>query len=287
MSSTSAIMEFTFVLFLFLSTFAQQFATEQTTSPEYCIDEMANADFYQCIYSNTATCADCKDEDIYINNINFTTCADLTDHVCSFFNCCFACETKTEKFFECSICPDYTNSIATLQPCAFDCSAFPYGNNQNGAAEPCEVEWESWIVCTSKDYKSCLDCLDYDNQVFSTVDNCAEEQQEFCYYFDCCPSCQSEYTAAYQCAIETGNSTSSLSCNGVDIYTPSGGFKNGKGAKSGIEIKNGAANYVTLLLFLLSILFQKYICIYSHYVKNQEQPTEHIWFINGGKVKTN
>ena len=281
-------MELTIDLFLFLSPFAQLFTAAQTTLTEYCTDGMADADFYQCNYSNTATCTDCEDEDIYINNINFTTRADLTDHVCPFFLCWFACETKTGKFFECSIYPDYTNSITTLQSCDIDCSAFPYGNNQNGAAEPCEVEWESWVVCTSNDYKSSLDCfVDDDHCMPNDSDKCADEQQSFCFYFDCCPSCQFEWTAAYHCDIDlestssTINSTCPLNCNGDNIITASGGISNGNGTSGGItnggtssgnttsgngtnsgsQIKNGATKYVTFYLFLLSILSLK---VYWH-----------------------
>ena len=260
MSLTSAIMKFTVVLFLFLSPFAQQFAAAQTTIPNYCTDFSANADFYQCIFSNGATCNNCDDEYNYFKNINNAPCANLTAHVCPFFRCCSACEKKAERYSECSIFPGYATAIPQLQSCNFDCSAFPYGDNNNGVAEPCDAEVERWFVCTSKDYKSCLDCFTNDDQIsFDDSDQCAVEQQDFCYYFDCCPSCQSEYTAAYQCEIEAGISTidsnCSLSCNGVDIYTPNGGFKNGKGANSGTQIKSGATKYTAILSFLVLIPF--------------------------------
>ena len=259
MSSTSAIMEFTIVLFLVLSPVAQQFAAAQSTLPEYCTDGTAKVDFYQCIYSNLKTCNNCDYVYSYFNNINTNICANLTAYVCPFFRCCSACEKKAERYSECSIVPYYNTTIPELQSCDFDCSAFPYGDNQNGVAEPCYAEYGNFELCISNDYKPCLDCFPNDDQVpFNNSDKCAEEQQYFCFFFNCCPSCQSEYTAAYQCEIEAGtstiNSTCSLSCNGVDIYTPSGGFKNEKGAKSGTGIKNVATKYVILLLFLFSIL---------------------------------
>ena len=122
MSSTIA--EFTIVLLLILTLFVQHFAAAQTTLPDYCTDNTATADFVQCVYSNTETCGDCYDADIYENNINFTSCAGLTDHVCPFFRCCSACATKTERFFECNIFPDYKNTLLDLQSCAFDCSVW-------------------------------------------------------------------------------------------------------------------------------------------------------------------
>ena len=114
-------------------------------------------------------------------------------------------------------------------------------------------------------------------------DKCADEQQSFCFYFDCCPSCQFEWTAAYHCDIDlestssTINSTCPLNCNGDNIITASGGISNGNGTSGGItnggtssgnttsgngtnsgsQIKNGATKYVTFYLFLLSILSLK------------------------------
>ena len=148
------------------------------------------------IINNTATYTTCKDEYNCFDNIKAAPCANLTAHVCPFFCCCSSCEKKAEHYSECKIFPYYNTAIPQLQSCAFDCSAFPYGDNQNVVAEPCDAAYESCVVCTSKDYKSCLDCFDYDDQVFSTGDNCTEEQQEFCLFFDGCPSCQSEWTAA-------------------------------------------------------------------------------------------
>ena len=244
-SSLSEIMKVITLLFLCLSLFAHQFVAAQTSLPDYCTNGMAAANFYQCIYSNTETCGDCENEDIYENNINFTTCASLTDHVCPFFRCCSACAPTTERFFECYIYPDYTDAVPDLQSCDIDCSAFPYGNNSTDDAEPCVAEYDSWIVCTSKEYESCFDCFASDDQLsWTSGDSCADEIQYFCFYNECCPSCQSEWSASYQCDIAEESASSStnrtcpLSCNGVNISISSGGFTDGNGTIGGTTSGN-------------------------------------------------
>ena len=252
-SSLSEIMKVITLLFLCLSLFAHTFVAAQTTLPDYCTDRTAFANFYQGIYLNTETCGDCENEDIYENNINFTTCASLTDHVCPFFRCCSACATTTERFFECYIYPDYyNNTLLNLQSCDFDCSAFPYGSNSTDDTEPCGAEVESWVACTSKEYEPCLDCFASDDQLsWTSGGSCADEQQYFCYFNECCPSCQSEWSAYYQCDIAEESASSStnrtcpLSCNGVDISISSGGFTDGNGTIGGTtsgNVTNGGSS---------------------------------------------
>jgi hypothetical protein len=261
MSPTSAIMKYTILLFLFLSAIVQQLAAGQTILPAYCTDGTAYHEYFQCIYSNLNTCNNCDDaEKVYVNNTDISTCGNLTDYACPFFRCCSACETKAEQYYECEIFPTDTLVKQELQSCVFDCSAFSYQDNNNGAAAPCEAEIGSWLLCIFNGNDACAGCPVNDDQLSFTgsSSNCAAEQQEFCLFFDCCPSCQSEWTAAYQCDIKTGISTFAsscqLSCNGVEINTSNGGFKNGKGTNAGTKINSGATKYIAILSFLLSIL---------------------------------
>jgi hypothetical protein len=240
------IMQFTFVLFFFPYLLAQRFATAQTTLPDYCTDGTANANFSQCIFANIGTCVDCIHRDYFANNTNITTCANLTDSVCPNFRCCSECEAETEKFYECFIFPDNTIIKPELQSCSFNCSAFPNGDNPNGVVEPCDTEYASWVACTAIHYESCLNCFIDDNQTFSNGSNiCADEQQYFCFVVECCPSCQSEWTAYHQCEIKSSNSTAvsncQLSCNGGVEFSSNQSLTNG-GTTSGGSTSGGTSS---------------------------------------------
>ena len=242
-------MQFTFVLFLFPYLLAQHFAAAQTTLPDYCTDGTATAAIYQCVFANIGTCADCLNADLFANNTNITTCANLTDNVCPRFRCCSACEAETERFYECFVFPDNTITKPELQSCKFNCSDFPYGNNPNGVVNPCDTVSASWVACTAIQNESCLDCYIGYNQTLSTGSNiCADEQQYFCFFDECCPSCQSEWLASYQCEIESRNSTAvsncQLSCNGVEFgsnqSSTNGGSTSG-GTTSGGTTSGGSS----------------------------------------------
>ena len=250
-SSSSVIMTFTIVFSLLLFSCAQQLAAAQSTLPEYCTNGTASDDYSRCISSNSATCAYCDSEiNVYINS-GTSVCADLTDEVCPYFRCCSKCEVEAKRYYECDVFPVEAVTNPEIQSCTVDCSAFPYEDIQNGVAETCETESESWGICFSTHQDSCLQSCDnfesLDDQMTDSYE-CADLQKDLCFLGECCPSCQSEYSAFFQCAIEpsisTFESTCSLSCNGVDF--------NGKQTNSGTGIKNNTTKIVAL--FLLAIL---------------------------------
>ena len=236
----------------FLSFFAHQLADAQTILPAYCTDGTAYADYFQCNYSNSETCGNCVDVDYILSNTLFTFCANLAKDVCPYFHCCSACKTMILHYYECFIFPVYITPLPQLQSCGLDCSAFPYGSNQIDRTEPCSAEFEDWAVCTSKDYVPCLDCFIESNLTLPSDSSiCAENQQDYCFEFDCCLSCRSELSSYYKCDsnISTTNNDCQVICNGVDISNYSG-----KGINSGIKIKCGAEKYVTVLLYLLLMM---------------------------------
>ena len=252
-SSSSVIMTFTIVFSLLLFSCAQQLAAAQSTLPEYCTNGTASDDYSRCLSSNSATCAYCDSEiNVYISS-GASVCTDLTDEVCPFFHCCSKCEAEAKRYYECDVFPVEAVTNPEIQFCTVDCSTFPYGDIQNVGDELCVTKWESWNICFYIHQDSCLkSCNNFeslDDQL--TDDNeCAALQKDLCYYSECCPSCQSEYSAYFQCVMEpsisTLKSTCPLSCNGVDF--------NGKQTNSGTGIKTSTAKNVVLILLSILLL---------------------------------
>ena len=205
----------TMALFLLISPFAKQFASAQTTLPTYCTDGTAAADYIQCILSNSATCTDCSADSGNITNLSSLSCSDITNSFCPAIHCCSACETAAAKAFECYVIP--LLAATNQQACTLNCTSFPYGDNGNGTAGPCDAVAGSWIACNIKHSDECFACYGnstmFDPSMLNATDECAVTERYLCPYVECCSSCQSESDAYYQCILTQDQNSIASGCN--------------------------------------------------------------------------
>jgi hypothetical protein len=205
----------TMTLFLLVSLVATQFTAAQTTLPSYCTDGSAVADYIQCIVSNSATCTDCSADSGNITNLSSLSCSDITNSFCPAIRCCSACETAAAKAFECYVIPLFATT--SQQACTLDCTSFPYGDNGNGTAGPCDTVTGSWIACFIKHNDECLACTGnsatFDPSMLNATDECAVTERYLCPYVECCSSCQSESDAYYQCILTQDQNSVASGCN--------------------------------------------------------------------------
>jgi hypothetical protein len=198
------------------------------------------ADYIDCITTNPG-CIDCDAEsDPSIPDFSDggglpSTNDDIQFLFCDAVNCCSACTEQSKALFQCS-----ANAICSafgIEGCSLECSPeqFPYGDSDTipdecdqavGAFTSCLIRDGS---CLTNDDERCLDRLNNLNATatdaaFGLANNCAYADAFFCTYVDCCPTCQAELLAVYECE-----------ANSLDIceLTCTDAVANGSGTGSG------------------------------------------------------
>jgi hypothetical protein len=179
----------------------------------------ALADYIDCI-SSSPGCNDCDaGDDIEPEFSGGGALPSTNDDVellfCEAVNCCSACTEQSKALLQCTadaVCL----AFGITDNCSLECSPekFPYGDGVS-VPDECDVAIGAFTSCLIRDGscltsgdEQCLDRLNYLNATttVSTVANsCTFAEAYFCTYVECCPDCQDELQAVYECEVETND----------------------------------------------------------------------------------
>jgi hypothetical protein len=192
----------------------------QTTACDPTNTADAVASWIECQTSNVG-CSDCEAGESTTPDFSAGDLPSSQEEIeqifCGTVNCCSACVQQTKAVLQCTADTLCTAFSISSENCQLDCdpAMYPYGD---GDAQPdaCDTAAGALGACLIRE-GTCFDneqdqCLDRLQNLESTLggdagnvamlDNCDIADAYFCTYISCCPGCQDELKAVYDCEID-------------------------------------------------------------------------------------
>jgi hypothetical protein len=173
--------------------------------------QTVTADYIDCITTSPG-CIDCDASsgdsmpDFSGGGTVPATNDDIEALFCNAVNCCSACVEQARAFLQCSaegLCVAFG-----ITDCSLECppETYPYGDSDT-VPDECDQAAGALASCIVRDGSCFLD----DEQCAASLDEleaatsnaaadyCAFAESYYCTYVGCCPNCQDELRAVYEC----------------------------------------------------------------------------------------